>query len=199
MRGLGQLNDRCQVIVVIGIKVEHLNVRGKSFCEFEGLIAAAAIAPLLVAAATVATTTSSLSTIASAITSLAATTVASAATRVSSTSRVSTTATAVATATSTSTSSTAGISEIDFHTPSIQLLLIEARNGSFGLRLTAIGHKSETTRTAGLAVAHDNRIQNLPELTKRISQRIIGGVPTQIAYVDFAGHDVDEEKYKIES
>jgi len=147
---------KSMTLVEEGMIEEHMK---KEFCRFEGewewvhLISVALLVALLAAtvASAAVTTAATLATITAASLLVAAARVASSSAAVSSSS-------SVAPAAATAASSSAGVSEVDFHAPSIKLLLIEVLNSRISLLRRAIGHESEPTRTTSLAVAHDDRI-----------------------------------------
>jgi hypothetical protein len=63
------------------------------------------------------------------------------------------------------------------------LLLVQGIDSSVSLLLGGKGNETETTGTAGLTVAHDDRVGDLAELAEGSSEGVIGGVPRQVSNV----------------
>lgn len=54
---------------------------------------------------------------------------------------------------------TARVREVNLDAPAIELLVVEAGDGGFGLSGAAEGHKSEAARATCVAIAHDDGLQ----------------------------------------
>jgi len=126
----------------------------------------ATVAALAVASAAVAAALASTTVAAATVASTALTTVASA---------------------STSTSSTAGISEVYFDAPAIELGLVEGVDGLLSEVGVAVSNEPEAARATSLAIAHHDRILNNVGLahSEVIAQGIIRSIPTQVSNVNF--------------
>ena len=65
------------------------------------------------------------------------------------------------------------------------LLLVQGVDSSGSLLLVGEGNETESTGSAGLAVAHDDRIGDLAELAEGGTESVIRGVPGQVSAEDF--------------
>lgn len=71
------------------------------------------------------------------------------------------------TSTSTTSASTAGVGEVDTDVPAVQLLLVEAVDGTLCLTGRAEGDETEAARAAGIAIAHHDRLKNMSKPRKQ--------------------------------
>lgn len=70
------------------------------------------------------------------------------------------------TSTSTTSASTASVSEVDTDVPAVELLLVEAVDGTLCLTGRAEGDETEAARAAGIAIAHHDRLKKHVKTTK---------------------------------
>jgi len=81
-----------------------------------------------------------------------------------------------------------GVGEVDTDVATVQLLLVEALNGGLSLIGGLEGDEAEAARAASLAVLHDNAVNDIAVLGEGIAERVVSGVPRQVADVKL-GHD----------
>jgi hypothetical protein len=77
----------------------------------------------------------------------------------------------------------AGVGDVNSDATAVELLLVQGIDSSVSLLLGGKGNETETTGTAGLTVAHDDRVGDLAELAEGSSEGVIGGVPRQVSNV----------------
>jgi len=82
-----------------------------------------------------------------------------------------------------------GIGEIDLDASAIKILFVETVYGGVSLLRRSKSNESKAARTPGVAVPHNDGIKHLSEVGKRIAQRIIRRIPTQIANIDLCRHN----------
>lgn len=82
----------------------------------------------------------------------------------------------------------ARVGHVDADATAVELLLVEAGNGSVSLLLRAVGDEAEAARAAGLAVLHDDVVSELSVRREGAGKPVIVRVPRQVADVNLGSH-----------